>query len=128
MPTALQLGRTGWQSYIEAARRRPTAQNISEVVDSERTQLYQRVKAVAAALKTRFGARRVVLFGSLAHDAWFAPESDVDLAVEGLSGDSYWQAWGLAEEMIGNRQVDLIEIETASASLRQAIERYGEVL
>jgi len=38
-------------------------------------------------LKSRFGARRVVLFGSLAHAAWFAPHSDVDLAVEGLVGE-----------------------------------------
>ena len=128
MPTALQLGRTGWQSYIEAARRRAASQESSTGVDTERAQLYQRVGAVAAALKTRFGARRVVLFGSLAHGAWFAPDSDVDLAVEGLLGDSYWQAWRLAEEMISDRSVDLIEIETASASLRQAIERYGELL
>lgn len=29
------------------------------------------------------------------------------------------------EEVIGDRVVDLIEIETAEESLRQAIERYG---
>jgi predicted nucleotidyltransferase len=66
-----------------------------------------------------------VLFGSLAHEAWFAPDSDVDLAVEGLASDDYWRAWRLAEEIIGDRLVDLIEIETAGESLRRAIERYG---
>jgi predicted nucleotidyltransferase len=66
-----------------------------------------------------------VLFGSLAHEAWFAPDSDVDLAVEGLASDDYWRARGLAEEIIGDRLVDLIEIETAGESLRRAIERYG---
>ena len=30
-----------------------------------------------------------------------------------------------AEEMIANRPIDLIEIETAKESLRQAIQRYG---
>ena len=76
-------------------------------------------------MKARFGARRVVLFGSLAHAAWFVPDSDVDLAVEGLVGGDYWEAWRLVEEVIGDRPVDLIEIERAGESLRRAIERYG---
>jgi len=76
-------------------------------------------------LKTRFSARRVVLFGSLAHAAWFMPDSDVDLAVEGLAGDDYWQAWRLVEEIIGDRPVDLIDIETVGESLQRAIQRYG---
>jgi len=90
-----------------------------------REQLLDRVREAAAALKTRFGARRVVLFGSLAHAAWFAPDSDVDLVVEGLAGEDYWQAWRLVEEIVGNRPVDLIEIEMAGNSLQQAIRRYG---
>jgi len=76
-------------------------------------------------LKARFGVRRVVLFGSLAHAAWFVPDSDVDLAVEGLVDGDYWEAWRLVEEVIGDRPVDLIEIERAGESLRRAIERYG---
>jgi predicted nucleotidyltransferase len=67
----------------------------------------------------------VILFDSLAHAAWFMPDSDVDLVVEGLVGDDYWQAWRLVEEIIGDRPVDLIEIETVSESLRRAIQRYG---
>jgi len=53
------------------------------------------------------------------------PDSDVDLAVEGLIGEDYWRAWRLAEEIIGDRPVDLIEMETAGESLRRAIQRYG---
>jgi predicted nucleotidyltransferase len=124
MPTALQLGRAGWQSYIEAARRRPASPELPAVTATERALLLERVRAAAATLKARFGARRVILFGSLAHSAWFAPDSDIDLAVEGLAGDSYWQAWRLVEELIGDRPVDLIEIETVGPSLLQAIQRY----
>jgi predicted nucleotidyltransferase len=91
----------------------------------ERERLLDRIREAAAALKTHYGARRVVLFGSLAHAAWFMPDSDVDLAVEGLAGDDYWQAWRLVEEIIGDRPVDLIEIEMAGESLRRAIQRYG---
>jgi predicted nucleotidyltransferase len=85
----------------------------------------ERIREAADVLKTRFGARRVVLFGSLAHAAWFTPDSDVDLAVEGLEGDTYWQAWRLLEELIAVRPVDLVELETAKEPLRRAIQRYG---
>jgi len=84
-----------------------------------------RIHKVADALKKRLGARRVVLFGSLAHEAWFMPDSDVDLVVEGLQGEIFWQAWRLAEEIIDDRPVDLIEIESVGESMQKAIARYG---
>lgn len=125
MPTALELTREGWKPYIEAARRRPAPPEPTPAERRERARLLARVREAAEALKARFEVRRVVLFGSLAHEAWFVPDSDVDLAVEGLAGSDYWRAWRLVEEVISDRLVDLIEIETAGKSLREAIERYG---
>jgi predicted nucleotidyltransferase len=125
MPTALELTREGWRSYLEAARRRPTPPEVTPAERRARERLLDRVREAAAVLKARYGARRVVLFGSLAHAAWFMPDSDVDLAVEGLAGDDYWRAWRLVEEIIGDRPVDLIEIEMVGESLKRAIQRYG---
>jgi predicted nucleotidyltransferase len=98
---------------------------LTPVEQHERERLLGRIREAATVLKSRFGARRVVLFGSLAHAAWSTPDSDVDLAVEGLAGKVYWQAWREIEAMIGDRPVDLIEVEMAGESLRQAIQRYG---
>jgi predicted nucleotidyltransferase len=125
MPTALELGQEGWKPYIEAARRRSATKLESPSYKAQREQLLVRVRKVAAALKERFGARRVVLFGSLAHEAWCMPDSDVDLAVEGLTAEGFWQAWRLAEELISDRPVDLIDIETVGESMRRAINRHG---
>ena len=125
MPTALELTREGWKSYLEAARRRPAPSKLTPAEWRAREQLLNRIRKAAAEIKARFGAQRVVLFGSLAHAAWFVSDSDVDLAVEGLIGEDYWKAWRLAEEIIGDRPVDLIEIEAASESLRRAIQRHG---
>ena len=91
----------------------------------ESATLVERVRAAVRELKTQFPVSRVVLFGSLAHQGWFVPDSDVDLAVEGLSPANYWKAWRLLETTIGDRPVDLVELETAGASLKQAINRYG---
>jgi predicted nucleotidyltransferase len=90
-----------------------------------REQLLAGVRAAAALLKIRYAVRRVILFGSLAHGAWFTRDSDVDLVVEGLAGTDYWQAWREVEEALGGCPVDLIEIEGVGESLRRAIERYG---
>ena len=125
MPTALELTREGWKSYLEAARRRQAPPEPTLAEQRARAQLLERIHKAADMLKARFLVRRVVLFGSLAHAAWFVPDSDVDLAVEGLVGGDYWEAWRLVEEVIGDRPVDLIEIERAGESLRRAIERYG---
>jgi predicted nucleotidyltransferase len=125
MPTALELTREQWQPYIEAARRRQALFEPAPVEQPDREALLCRVRQAAAALKARFGARRVILFGSLADAEWFTPDSDVDLAVEGLAADVFFQGWRLAEEIIGDRTVDMVDIETAKASLVRAIERHG---
>jgi predicted nucleotidyltransferase len=125
MATALELTREQWQPYIEAARQRVARPKVTLAEQNERVQLLKYVRQAATELKTRFGAKRVILFGSLAEAAWFTPASDVDLAVEGLSPDVYWQAWRLAENIIKTRPVDFVELETARESLQQAILQYG---
>ena len=125
MPTALELTREGWKHYVEAASHRLEPVVVSPEGEEARKQLLARVHKAAAALKAHFAVRRVVVFGSLAHAAWFMPDSDVDLAVEGLALKDYWQAWRMVEEIINDRPVDLVEIEAARESLRQAIERDG---
>ena len=125
MPTALELTREEWQPYIDAARQRAALPEPTLVEQRERKQLMARVREVSAALKARFGVRRVIVFGSLANAEWFTPDSDIDLAVEGLAVNDFWEAWRLAEEIIADRPVDLIEIEMAKESLLQAIQRYG---
>jgi len=64
----------------------------------------------------------------MAHEAWFDSDSDIDLAVEGIKPEDYWRAWEAAETMIEDRLVDLIDVESASGSLKESIERYGVIL
>lgn len=125
MPTALELPRDEWGRYIKSITRRPSLPAITPEQAQEREQLLARVKEAVVELKKQFSVRRVMLFGSLVHRAWYVPDSDVDLAVEGLDPKLYWKAWGLVEDIIATHPVDLIDIKTAGESLRQAIERDG---
>lgn len=126
MPTALELGREGRKQYVKAALRRGSiSTDLSNSEKNERRQLLERIYKTADVLKKRFKIRRVILFGSLAHEGWYMPNSDIDLAVEGLAGSDYWEAWRLVEEIINDRSIDLIDLETAGDSLRGAIQRKG---
>lgn len=125
MPTALELERGEWRRYQRGLLRRSVPRQLTPEEQRERDRLLARVRELAKMLKRQFGVRKVVLFGSLARMSWFTPGSDVDLAVEGLETRKYWRAWKLAEEIIADRPVDFVEIESVSDSLKKAIDRYG---
>jgi len=120
--TALTMTESQFKQYVQGVRSRAT---FAKPVHLERSQLFQQVKQIAELLKTNFGAQRLILFGSLAHQAWFTPTSDIDLAVEGLPAERYWSAWAMIETIITDREVDFIDLESASPTLRQAIEIEG---
>jgi predicted nucleotidyltransferase len=125
MPTALELGRRGWKPYLRKGIRRPSTVPSTRAHDDERRNILNQVHEAAASIKMRLRPRRVILFGSLAHEAWFMPDSDVDLVVDGLHGQAFWEAWRLAEDIITKRPVDLIDIATVGKSMQEAIDRYG---
>ena len=126
MATALELTRKGWQHYLEEVHGcGQSCPHRFPSVQKERERLLALVRCAAAELKVRFGVRRVFLIGSLVQEACFSAHSDVDLAAEGLAGDEYWDAWRMVEEIIPDRPVDLIDMETAGESLLRTIQRYG---
>ncbi len=125
MRTALDLTKEERKRYIEAFKKRPPLPEPTLSEMKEREELLERVRESAKMLKTKYGARRVILFGSLVHGAWFVSESDVDLAVEGLKADDYWEAWRIVEELITDRVVDIVDLENVKESLREEIRQYG---
>lgn len=125
MTTALQLTPEQRKKFAETVQKQVSLPALPLIDSPEYRKLLRQIVSAAEMLKSCYHARRVVLFGSMAHRAWFGPESDVDIAVEGLKGSDYLRAWREVEAIINDRRVDLIEIETASASLRSAIDRNG---
>ncbi len=127
MPTVLELTPAERAHYIEVARKRTAVTHAPEDLPAqhEREMLLSRARQAAAELKARFGVLRVILFGSMAHEAWFTTDSDVDLAVVGLQKECYWDAWRVIEQFIPDRPVDLVELDAARPSLRQSIEDDG---
>jgi predicted nucleotidyltransferase len=60
----------------------------------------------------KFGAKRVILFGSCLNNPEQAA-GDIDIAVEGLSKSDYWDFWRrlLWAEELGGKAVDVVRVE-----------------
>jgi len=79
----------------------------------------------ARLLREKFGATRVVAFGSLAHRDWFSPWSDVDLAARGIPADQFYRAVAAVTGISQEFQVNLVDPEGCRLSVQQSIEREG---
>ena len=76
----------------------------------------------AQILRDRFGARRVIPFGSVVGHGTWHPGSDLDLAVEGIPPEQFFQAWAALRELLPpGLDVDLVDLTQAGEALRARI-------
>ena len=76
----------------------------------------------AAVLRHRFGAKRVIPFGSVVGYGTWHSGSDLDLAVEGIAPEQFFRAWAALREILPpGLDVDLVDLEQASEALRGRI-------
>jgi predicted nucleotidyltransferase len=77
---------------------------------------------VANMLYEDFGATQVAVFGSLAERDWFSKGSDIDIAVWGLSGDTYldalWKTVGFSSEF----KIDLVNFGETKGRFRKRLQ------
>ena len=104
------------------------AEDFSEA-DVALTKRYQEAwelaKRAAAILKKSFGAKKVVVFGSLAKRSWFTRWSDVDLAAWDIPHAKFYAAVGAVTGLTSDFKVDLVDAKECRDSLRKAIEAEG---
>lgn len=75
-------------------------------------------------LKERFGAGRVILFGSAAGQGVWHGRSDIDLAVEGLAPEQFFAAYAACRDVLPRGlELDLVPLERAYPELRARILR-----
>ena len=79
-------------------------------------------------LKEEFGAKEVILFGSLARRGSFSLHSDIDLAARGIVPERFFAASAAIERVDLNFQIDLVELESCSSAVLKNIEKDGKPL
>lgn len=109
------------REYVEGYDRRREARLTERRAEAERARTL--VPTLADACRRR-GARRVRLFGSLVTGNYGATP-DVDLAIEGLPPDQFFDLLAELTSLASPIDVDLIETELAHASLRARIDADG---
>ena len=126
--TALELSPEELKKFHprEAFRRR-RAETRVEVAKRRRRALTAARKA-AKLLKEKFGAKEVILFGSLVRRGSFTLYSDIDLAERGISSDDYLTAMDTVLYMNAEFKIDLVDPEFCSPAMREEIEKDGKKL
>jgi uncharacterized protein len=126
--TALDLSPEALKKYhpLEAIRRRRA--RLGAEISSRRRRAMLAARKAADLLRTEFGAKEVVLFGSLARRGSFTLYSDIDLAVRGIAPERFFSASAAIERVDVSFQIDLVELETCAAAVRQNIEKDGKPL
>jgi uncharacterized protein len=126
--TASDLKRSGW-SDKEVASYQPwgALERYSKDDDilTRKTHALDISRKIAQMLKEKYGAEHVVLFGSLAHSAWFTPRSDIDLYTEGIPVREFFKAEAAAQEMSQGFKVDLVDPQDCPQEMILKIKQEG---
>jgi predicted nucleotidyltransferase len=123
--TALEMTVEEWQAYDPAAARERLAQQTRSQTGERWQQAWRVARRAAKLLRRDFGATRVVVFGSLAHRAWFTPWSDIDLAAWDIPAARFYSAVAAVTGLSPAFKVDLVDPESCQPALRQALDREG---
>ncbi|MDD5672529.1 MAG: nucleotidyltransferase domain-containing protein [Chitinivibrionales bacterium] len=93
--------------------------------ESRRQKALGCARKLSRVLADQFGAKKVTLVGSILHGSRFKANSDIDLAVEGIKPDQYFNA--LVQCQTAGFPVDLIETAAATPLMTSRIAK-GKVL
>ena len=126
MPTTFELTPEQISTYRRHAQQR-RQQELPEI-ERRRERAWEAARMAARVLKEKFGVTRVVVFGSLVRDAGFTRWSDVDVAAWGLALEDTFRAIGVIMDLDTEVPVNLVDVNTASPPLLEAIEREGIAL
>lgn len=129
--------------YVRCVKTRLSMGEYDEYIEGWRTRLAKRQEAkakraehlqevalrCATHLAQRYRVERVYLFGSLAGGRTIHERTDIDLAVAGLQAKRYFTAltelWSFLPP---DAELDLVPLEDARPTLREAILREGKLL
>ena len=81
---------------------------------------------IAKILVNKFGAKEVLLYGSLLNSDHFSNESDIDISVKGLE-NNYFKAYGYCLRK-SKFNIDIKAYEDMPENFRKNIRKFGKIL
>jgi predicted nucleotidyltransferase len=110
-----------YSSYITAYIERNRQEQVA--LKAHRDKIMKEIQNIALFLVQQYHVTRVILFGSFAKGQ-HRFDSDVDIAVEGLSSRDYWKAW-VEVDNLSSVSVDLRCLEDFPTEFRNQIFKQG---
>ena len=107
--------------YRRTALRRQKARASKIKVRMEKG--WKLARKAAKVLREQYHAKRVVVFGSLLHESIFTPWSDVDIAAWGIPPEQTFRAIGAIMDLDSSFEINLVDVNTCTPSLLNAIEQ-----
>lgn len=124
MPTALEMKPEEWRKY-KPGRESTTRVARGKYLEERRAKALELAKKASFLLRERYGAKRVVVFGSLAGTKAFSAWSDIDLAAWGIAPDKFFSAVAAVTGLSPDFKIDLVEPDTCRETIRTSIEKHG---
>ena len=108
---AIFVAMSEFEPYIASWRKRWREQELADEQAALRAR--RTAEQLAELLRDRYGARRVILIGSLARGE-FGLGSDIDFLAEGIADDDFFRAGAEMEAASDGLKVDLVPFESAT--------------
>lgn len=124
MSTALEMTPEEWRKF-KPGRRVATSAAQSKYLEERRAKALELAKKASFLLRKRYGAKKVVVFGSLARTKAFCAWSDIDLAAWGIVPDKFFSAVAAVTGLSPDFKIDLVEPDTCREAIRASIEKHG---
>ncbi len=114
-----------WRRYrlSEAVERREKTQDTA--VDVRKQEAWGIAGSAAQLLRKEFGAKKIVVFGSLAHEKGFGLWSDIDLGALGIPPEKFYSAVAAVIGLSSFFKIDLVDVAECSTALQKVIEEEG---
>src|SRR2546428_2826079 len=97
-------------AYLQTARRRALARAAEAPWAERRDRAWEAARRAAAFINGSYPDTRVRAFGSILYPDSFGPQSDIDLAIEGIGWPEYFQVWSALEKLEPEFEIDLIDV------------------
>jgi len=124
MSTALEMKPEEWRKF-KPGRRIATRAVQSKYFEERRAKALELAKKASFLLRQQYGAKKVVVFGSLARTKSFSAWSDIDLAAWGIETDKYFSAVAAVTGLSPDFKIDLVEPDTCRQAMRNSILKHG---
>ena len=97
----------------------------SRLLEKRRVKALEMAQKASFLLRQRYGAKRVVVFGSLAMAKSFSVWSDIDLAAWGIAPDKFFSAVAAVTGLSPDFKIDLVEPDTCREAIKSSILKHG---